>query len=575
MNGLNCRMAKRLLSERRDVALASSQTISLDRHLEKCSACRSFADRLEHQASTLRSKSPVDTNALKTGALASRAVSQWAASDTGERSDPRRSKFILAAPISVIAVMAVLAFTLTTNHGRSIVSPKGIPSGLPAAETASIPHGRKPTMERSVERHREIASAEGGRGGRSLIARSRIQQAVVGTTGIERHGPVPVVNVAPAMPPAMLPAMPQDDLAYVNAAGGIESYIRRWGRLSTMQSDQLQAEIDKTVLIGDDFVTVPFPQVAAAGSGARAAASEAIHRYRQERAVVDPRLLRKVTLSEKAMPFSDLCAHLTAETGVSFTAGRTAADDKVTIFCKDRPLRDIMRAVTHLFNFSWERDGKEPDFRYVLFQPVRAQLAEEEMRNHDRNEALADLDRQMERFRSHLDLSPDQAKALAFGATGEDRAMYDALGGNGWGAAHLYFGLSSDQLASLRNGDSLTFKGVGSGSGQMPAEVGRGVLDALRDSVHFVPQPDGIGYQVLPFIAGAESIVISTLAEKERRLWCAAAALEINVRTCGSMVAAVPVDACAPGASATAVRERHRITPPRASTAAVERAKRR
>jgi hypothetical protein len=107
-----------------------------------------------------------------------------------------------------------------------------------------------------------------------------------------------------------------------------------------------------------------------------------------------------------------------------------------------------MRQISALFGFTWERTGEEGAYAYKLTQTLRAQLLEEELRNRDRNEALLALDQQMERFRKHLDLTPEQAKALANGASGEDKRVFEALAGAGWGPARLYFGLSGDEMAA-------------------------------------------------------------------------------------------------------------------------------
>jgi hypothetical protein len=276
----------------------------------------------------------------------------------------------------------------------------------------------------------------------------------------------------------------QDDLAFVNG-GGVRSatFAAQWGGIGASDAERLQADIDRTVRTGDDFVSVPFPQVAAVGKGARAVGAEALNRYRQERAVVDARLMRRVTLAEKGVALSDLCAKLKADTGIEFSAGRNVADDKVTIFCKDRPLRDLMRAVAQLFSFAWERNGAEPQYQYRLFQPLRAQLLEEEMRNHDRNEALIALDKEMEQYRPLLGLSPEQARQLAASATGEAKDRYAALAGGGWGAVQLYHSLTPEQLAALRDGKSLKISAAEGPLGQLAPQVASGVLRSLEESV--------------------------------------------------------------------------------------------
>jgi hypothetical protein len=128
-----------------------------------------------------------------------------------------------------------------------------------------------------------------------------------------------------------------------------------------------------------EFIVVPVPQVASSEN-----AGVALSAYEAERQIIDTRLQKRVALGEKGISFADLCARLTKETGVTFTAGRSVADDKLTVFCGARTLRDLMRQVNRIFGYVWERNGTDPDFRYRLVQPVSGQVAEEEKRNKDK-----------------------------------------------------------------------------------------------------------------------------------------------------------------------------------------------
>src|SRR5205823_12766666 len=115
----------------------------------------------------------------------------------------------------------------------------------------------------------------------------------------------------------------------------------------------------------------------------------------------------------KATALADLCARLSAETGIRIAAGASVADEKVTLFCKELPLRDVMRQLSRPFGYTWLRSGKEGAYRYELTQDLRSQLLAEELRNRDRNGALLALERELEKYRPHLDLSPDEARARA------------------------------------------------------------------------------------------------------------------------------------------------------------------
>lgn len=242
-------------------------------------------------------------------------------------------------------------------------------------------------------------------------------------------------------------------MAFLNPAPG--AFARRWARLTASEADALERRLRDSVRGGDDFVEVPLPRLASMN---RRVAAEAVQSYKKQREIVDARLQRNVALAAKGQSFADLCAQLSKETGVQIEAARSVADDKVTVFCKARPAREVMRAVTELFDFYWERFGEEGNYRYRLIQPLRSQLLEEELRNRDRNEALLALDRQMEKVKALLDLSPgDAQERLKSATTDEEKKLLGLLAGPQAGSARLYFGLGQEELGALRAGQELKF----------------------------------------------------------------------------------------------------------------------
>lgn len=75
----------------------------------------------------------------------------------------------------------------------------------------------------------------------------------------------------------------------------------------------------------------------------------AVSQYQREKAAVDARLARPVTLAVKGTALSDLCAALRQQTGVSLAAGPSVADEKMTVFCERAPLRDVMQQLSQPF----------------------------------------------------------------------------------------------------------------------------------------------------------------------------------------------------------------------------------
>jgi hypothetical protein len=201
-----------------------------------------------------------------------------------------------------------------------------------------------------------------------------------------------------------------------------------------------------------------------------------------EAEIIDERLTRKVTLAAKATALADLCAQLQADTGVHLAANPSVADEKVTLFGQKLPLREVMRQLSRPFGYTWLRSGKVGEYRYELVQDLRSQLLEEELRNRDRNEALLALEREIEKYRPYLDLSPDEARERAKTAPAQEKALLETLSGKGWGDIQMYFQLSPADLAALRAGESVTFSADPKpGEQPLPAEVARGVLQTWQD----------------------------------------------------------------------------------------------
>jgi hypothetical protein len=250
----------------------------------------------------------------------------------------------------------------------------------------------------------------------------------------------------------------------------------------------------------DDFVAIPPPLLVDASGGQAAAAAE---QYRREQAIVDTRLARTVAVAVKATALSDVCNQLRAETGIHLVAGRSVADEKVTVFCKEQPLRDVMRQLSRPFGYAWLRSGKEKEYRYELSQDLRSQLLEEELRSRDRHAALLALDQEMQRYRKYLNLSPDEARAAAAKASGEEKRRLERYAGDGWGPIQIYFRLSPNDLNRMRAGQSVTFTAERSRYSQpdeqpLPPDLARGILQS-QDYRRIVVQEGQ--YRLLPVTA--------------------------------------------------------------------------
>jgi hypothetical protein len=136
-------------------------------------------------------------------------------------------------------------------------------------------------------------------------------------------------------------------------------------------ADLIEARVRQNVPVREEFVSIPFPRLAAADDRQVVAAIES---YKREAAVVDARLAREVTCAFKAAALADVCSQIRSDTGIQLAAGSSVADEKVTLFCKATPLREVMRQLSRPFGYTWIRsstpnaqrltpDGSEPGVR--------------------------------------------------------------------------------------------------------------------------------------------------------------------------------------------------------------------
>jgi RNA polymerase sigma-70 factor (ECF subfamily) len=281
----------------------------------------------------------------------------------------------------------------------------------------------------------------------------------------------------------------EDDLTYLNEP---LAPMRQWAWLPLEQMRALEARLALGGGTKEDAMERrEFLRQAAAGAAGL---------MLPEKEVVDSRLTKKVTLAVKAMALCDLCEKLVTDSGIQMVAGNSVADEKVTVFCEKLPLREVMRQLSRPFGYTWLRSGTPGQYRYELVQDLRSQLLEEELRNRDRNAALISLEREIERYRPYLRLSPDEALARAKTAPPEGKKLLESLAGDGWGPIQVYFRLSPQQLEALRSGETLIFSeaprpgepsrpGYLTGS-TLPPDLARGTLQSLRGG-RLVKQEDG------------------------------------------------------------------------------------
>jgi len=127
----------------------------------------------------------------------------------------------------------------------------------------------------------------------------------------------------------------------------------------------------------------------------------------------DARLQRQVTVEAEGIPIGDLLARLSEKTKVTLSARGDAADAKVIVFARRRPLRHLLADLGALFDFTWERKSTNRDApaRYELFQGTTARNREAALAR----ETLARLEAHLARYVAALSLTPEQLAELPDG----------------------------------------------------------------------------------------------------------------------------------------------------------------
>jgi hypothetical protein len=486
---MNCRRVEERLSHHLEGRLSTHESGVIESHLEGCSTCRRLRDEFLALAADLRvwegPPPPAD--------LERDIAARWCAETDARRSARTAQASSHTRPVGVrsaagvrwlapgggsLAAGVLLAafgfFLLYRHHGQS-----GRQDPLRLAQTdqhqtlATTPAG-----ERRLPAPRRLKSGPltDRLQGPVRLRREKVHSARWRTSKLQRTVGHPGAATAFNTGPGGADAGSDLTHLYEDPVAGAP----RWTPLPKDRWDEIEARVRRSVPVKDDFVQIPFPRVAATSDRAAVAAAEA---FRREAAVVDTRLARPVTCAFKATALADLCDHLRADTGIPMVAGNSVADEKVTVFCKAMPLREVMRQLSRPFGYTWMRSRKEGgEYRYELVQDLRSQLLEEELRNRDQNTALLTLEREIQRYRLYRDLSPDEALARIRTAPPEEKPLLEKLAGLGWGPIQMYFRLSPQDLATLRAGDWLNFSVEPSpGERPLPPDVARGVLQSLRD----------------------------------------------------------------------------------------------
>jgi hypothetical protein len=179
----------------------------------------------------------------------------------------------------------------------------------------------------------------------------------------------------------------------------------------------------------------------------------------------DKRLEERISTALKDRPVGEALEDLEAQLEVKLGASRATADEKVTLFVKDRPAAQVLALIANHLGFNWRRSGAG----YELDRDLASIRAEEALRQGELNSQakaiqehmrrlgqLANtpreaLERRQQEVRDQLragELKPeDRARLMA-----EQALIFDLLRPGGATAVRLYGQLNLAQLRQLFSG---------------------------------------------------------------------------------------------------------------------------
>jgi hypothetical protein len=109
--------------------------------------------------------------------------------------------------------------------------------------------------------------------------------------------------------------------------------------------------------------------------------------------VGSPAFAKNVKVTCPGLAVGELLDQLSAKTGAKLRADKAIADDKVTLFCPTRPLKDTLNDLAALFHDEWHHirtaDGED---RYILLRTRQSTEYEQSLSRSTYAHLIAKLD---------------------------------------------------------------------------------------------------------------------------------------------------------------------------------------
>jgi hypothetical protein len=124
--------------------------------------------------------------------------------------------------------------------------------------------------------------------------------------------------------------------------------------------------------------------------------------------VLDSRFDQPVTLAVREKPVADFLGELRKTHHLPVRADVSTQDERITVYCRERPVGEILAAVARHMDYTWARVAIGEQHEYVLLQTAAQRQREQELRAAADRAALVALRRQVEERASRARVPPEE-----------------------------------------------------------------------------------------------------------------------------------------------------------------------
>lgn len=239
----------------------------------------------------------------------------------------------------------------------------------------------------------------------------------------------------------------------------------------------------------------------------------------------DAALSASVTLAVKGESLADTLKLLQKQTGVQLQAARDVADQKVTIFVDDKPLRKVMEGLSVLLEYHWTAKDLGGRKVYEIWEDEKTRLARDEWFNKAAAKAWEEADAELQRKSEFAAMSEEQLNDLRQQLSAKLSMGSDSAARKDWEAllsflnnpaivpvARLYGKLSPQALEAFRTGMTLYFDSISDEEAWLiPDDSARVLAESSSNTMSVNGKrlvPDGVNLEICS-AAGRESVSAS------------------------------------------------------------------